>query len=411
MTRMSSDRPNAMLVFFHCGTNNGYSITMWEHVFWQMALNVVGSPQRIHFAYSTMDNGWPKNLEQGANVIQFDSRDGRPESLAKIADYIRKHNIDIAMGFDQPVWRPAYKTLRAAGIKSFLSYWGAPMSSLNHGWKLLAKKIEVSLSRYQPDFYIFQNKGMSDTATHGRGVPASHSIICPSGVNTDRYRPDDSKPFYAHEALGIPRERRIVHYSGHMEVRKGIHVIMGAAKELVEKRGRKDVHFVLVGNKDGVEKPFLELLKDSPALGHVTFGGYRADVNDLLRSAYLGVIATTGWDSFPVSGMEMAATGLPMIVSNLPGVNEMVVPGVTGERFEPGNPVALADAVVGYIDDPEKRARHARGARDRMVNTMTTQHLIDRLTNICLGAWRGQLDGTKPLPQLFKSPPRPEPAT
>ena len=49
MTRMSSDRPNAMLVFFHCGTNNGYSITMWEHVFWQMALNVVGSPQRIHF--------------------------------------------------------------------------------------------------------------------------------------------------------------------------------------------------------------------------------------------------------------------------------------------------------------------------------------------------------------------------
>jgi len=42
---------------------------------------------------------------------------------------------------------------------------------------------------------------------------------------------------------------------------------------------------------------------------------------------------------------------------------------------------------------------------------MTTQHLIDRLTNICLGAWRGQLDGTKPLPQLFKSPPRPEPAT
>jgi glycogen(starch) synthase len=109
--------------------------------------------------------------------------------------------------------------------------------------------------------------------------------------------------------------------------------------------------------------------------------------------------------------MEMAATGLPMIVSNLPGVNEMVVPGVTGERFEPGNSAALADAVVGYIDDPEKRARHARGARERMVSTMTTQHLIDRLTNICLGAWRGELDGTKPLPQLFRTPPRPEPAT
>jgi hypothetical protein len=230
---MSADRPKAMLVFFHCGTNNGYSITMWEHIFWQMALNVVGDASRIHFAYVNMDNGWPKNLEKGANVLQFDSRDGSAESLARIREYIARHGIDIALGFDQPVWRPAYKTLRQAGVRTFVSYWGAPMSGLHSGLRLLAKKIEVSFSRHQPDFYIFQSQGMADTATRGRGIPPERTIICASGVNTDRYRPGGSDPFHAHTALGIPRDRRIVHYSGHMEVRKGIAVIMYAALELV----------------------------------------------------------------------------------------------------------------------------------------------------------------------------------
>src|SRR5690606_38310206 len=54
---MKTSRPHAMLVFFHCGTNNGYSITMWEDIFWNMALNVVGASERIHFAYATMENG------------------------------------------------------------------------------------------------------------------------------------------------------------------------------------------------------------------------------------------------------------------------------------------------------------------------------------------------------------------
>lgn len=395
---MKTTKPNSILVFFHCGTNNGYSITMWEHVFWKMVMNIVSDASKIHFAYANMDKGWPKNLPADANVLQFDSRDGSRSALKHISDYIRKHSIDIAFGFDQPVWRPAYRALRRAGIKCFLSYWGAPMSSLNSGLKLFAKKLEVKFSLYQPDFYIFQNQGMADTATKGRGILPRRTIICPSGVDTERYVPANGACFYAHDQLGIPRERRIVHYSGHMERRKGIHVIMAAAIELVEKRDRRDVHFVLVGNKDGVEQPYLEMLAASPARMHVTFGGYRPDVRELLQSAYLGVIATTGWDSFPVSGMEMVATGLPMLVSDLPGVNELVIPDVTGRHFQAGDAIALANAIEAYLDAPELRAEHSHAARARMVNGMTTNHLIDRLTNITHGAWYGQLDGTKPLP-------------
>ncbi|MCK7577972.1 MAG: hypothetical protein MZV65_20880 [Chromatiales bacterium] len=106
-------------------------------------MNIVNDATKIHFAYTNMDKGWPKNLPADANVLQFDSRDGSRKAQEHITDYVRKHSIDVAFGFDQPVWRPAYRTLRRAGITCFLSYWGAPISSLNSGLKLLAKKLEV----------------------------------------------------------------------------------------------------------------------------------------------------------------------------------------------------------------------------------------------------------------------------
>lgn len=402
---MKTSRPHAMLVFFHCGTNNGYSITMWEDIFWNMALNVVGASERIHFAYATMENGWPKNLEPGTNVLQFDSHARDPASLEAIREYIQRNRIDIAFGFDQPVRRPAYRTLRQAGIRTFLSYLGAPVSSLNTGLILLAKKLEVRLSRHQPDFYIFQSRGMAQTATHGRGIPPKRTIVCPSGVDADRYRPGDEAPWYAHDAMGIPRDRHIVFYAGHMERRKGVDVIMQAAIELIEQRGRRDVHFLLVGNHDGLEEPYLRMLTTSPARDHVTFGGYRADVPALLRSAWLGVIASTGWDSFPLSGLEMAASGLPVIVSDIPGLNEVVVPGVTGELFPPGNAAALADAIERYLMQPALRTQHSVSARARIVGSLTTRHVIERLTRIVLGAHARTLDGRKPLYDDFTRGP------
>ena len=128
---------------------------------------------------------------------------------------MRTHRIDVALGFDQPIRRPGYAALRAGGVRTFVSYWGAPMSSVNHGLMLAFKRLEVLLSsRSGPDHYVFESVAMRRSAVSGRGIPNAKTSVTSLGVDTERFRPAEQPTWYAHDAFGIPRDRRIVYYSG-----------------------------------------------------------------------------------------------------------------------------------------------------------------------------------------------------
>lgn len=371
----------AILVFFHCGANTGYAIAPLERAFLRMARNLVHDDRRIHFAYVNLDKGFPNTLPPDfVNVIAFDPLDGSPAALARIGDYIRAHGIDVAFGFDQAVAQPSYATLRRAGIRALISYWGAPMSAANSGAKLWLKRLEVALRRHKPDHYIFESQAMARSATHGRGIAARDVSVVYLGVDAERYRPAPSPSDYAYTAFNIPRERRIVFFSGHMEERKGVHILVRAAVELVARTGRRDVHFLILGNQPGEDARFAPLYRDTAAADAVTFGGYRDDIPAILPSCYCGAIASTGWDSFTMSSLEMAASGLPLVVSRLQGLVETVDDARTGFLFTPGDPRDLAAKLTVLLDDPARRAVMGAAARERILQRFTIERQVAALT-------------------------------
>lgn len=365
-----------MLIFFHCESNPGYAAASHELSFYKMARRLVGSSENIHFSYRTLEDGLSPTLPKDlVNVIHFDAESRDPEHLRAIEDYVRRHNIKIAFGFDQPVRRPSHRYLRRGGVKHIVSYWGAPMSSINHGLKLALKKVYVRLFPHRPDHFIFQSEGMRFTATHGQGIPLRCTSVVRTGIDTERFSPPRGKDYYAHDEFGIPRERRIVFFSGHMEDRKGVDVIVRTAVHMVENLGRRDVHFLLLGNRNGQEKNFLPLYRKSPAADFITFGGYRNDVPRLLKSCSIGQIASTVWDSFPMSSIEMAACGLPLVVSDLPGLREAVTPD-TGFRYPVGNHEAAAEHLVTLLDDELLRQRMGGMGRQRVLESFSVAQQI-----------------------------------
>lgn len=357
-----------MMVLFHCESNPGYAASSHEHTFLEVAKHFVDGMDKVHYAYANLDGGMTPSLPSNlTNVIQMDTQWSDPTRLEEIEDYIRKHNITRLLGFDQPVSRPAYQALRRGGVETFVSYWGAPMSSINSGLKLILKKLEVSARRHGPDHYIFQSDGMRDTAVNGRGIPASKTSIVKTGIDTDNYAPDPAKQYYAHQCFEIPKNRKIVVFSGHMERRKGVHVILQAAKVLVQDMGYKDVQFLILGNRPGEKEGFSEYLQDPEVNQHITFGGYRNDVPDLLKSCSIGMIASTEWDSFPMSSLEMAATELPLVVSDLPGLNEAITEQ-TGMKFPVSNPVAAAEALHTLLISDNLLTLMGTHGRKRVLN-------------------------------------------
>lgn len=368
----------------HCGANTGYAIAPLEETFCHTALAVTGGdPERVHFTYPSLDNGSPRNLPDDVrNVCQFDARSRDPETLRMMADYVREHRIKAALGFDIPVTAPALAHLRAAGLRCLVSYWGAPMSSFNHGPRLWLKRLEVRMRRHQPDHYVFESEAMRRTATHGRGIPRRATSVVHLGIDTNRFAAAPKNPHYAHEVFDIPAGRRIVFYAGHMEPRKGVHVILRAARDLVVRQGRDDVHFLFVGNRPGEEDALIDIVRGTRAENHVTFGGYRGDIPELLGTSHIGVIASTGWDSFPRSAVEMAAAGLPMVVSRLQGLVETIEDTRTGFLFEPGDYRGLANRVAALLDDPARHASFARRARERAVAEFSRERQLEALTDV-----------------------------
>lgn len=376
-------KPKGILVYYHCNTNTGYAIGRHEIDFYKMACLLTGDASKVHLGYTSTASGMPSYIAKNYydNVIEFDSMSVDKNELNKVLNYIKSNNIDVAFGFDQPVKCPAYSVMRKAGIKLLVSYWGAPMSSIFNKAKLLLKKIDVMLAYNKPDHFIFQSNAMADSAIYGRGISQKHVSVIHNAVDTNLFKPDTNFAYYAHQTLNIPRDRKIVYYSGHMEERKGVHIIIEAANELVRNKNRKDVHFIFLGNIDGQEKRFAPMYVGSETENFITFCGYRNDINQLLSSSYMGVIASTGWDSFTMSSMEIASSGLPLIVSNLQGLTETVIDGVTGYVFPAGDSISLANKVEALLDDPDLQVKMGSAGRQRVIERFSLENHINNLVS------------------------------
>jgi glycosyltransferase involved in cell wall biosynthesis len=98
----------------------------------------------------------------------------------------------------------------------------------------------------------------------------------------------------------------------------------------------------------------------------VEWAGHVDDVRNVWRRAHIAVLASQGGEGIPMSLMEAAACGRPMIATDVPGCREIVVPGETGLLVAPGNIDALADALDRMIGDAELRKKCGEAARLRV---------------------------------------------
>jgi len=305
-----------------------------------------------------------------------------PEQLASLESWLVRNRITTIFGLDLPVSSAAYSVMRRAGVRCIISYWGAPMSGINHGPTLMLKRLQIAATRYGPDHYIFESEAMRATAVAGRGIAAAATSVVPTGIDHTRFRPDPAKTSYAHDTFGIPADRKIVIYSGHFESRKGVAVLIECIRHLVSERNADHLHFLLCGHRGAEADVFKARVQGSAAEQFVTFAGYRPDILPLYQSAWAGCIASTGWDSFPMSALEMQASGLPIFVSALQGIPETIDEGRTGVSFPPGDHVTLAQQLLELAADNGRHAAMSQQATEWIAHRFTREHQRHALVEV-----------------------------
>jgi glycosyltransferase involved in cell wall biosynthesis len=375
-----TSRDHGFGIIFPHAAGAGFAMRTLEQAFRQLGETLAQSAKNVHVIFgeaSSLDT----ELRDGP-VETFAWGSQTPEALERLASWIQRHRIETIFGLDLPVSSGAYPIMRRAGVRGIVSYWGAPMSSINHGAKLLAKRWQVAMAADGPDHYIFESEAMRATAVAGRGIPASATSVVPTGIDHMRFCPSASPSSHAHAAFGIPTDRHIVIYSGHFEARKGVAVLIECARHLVLDHQCTQLHFLLCGNRGNEADVFAQRLRGTPAEEFVTFAGYRSDIVQLYQSAWVGCIASTGWDSFPMSALEMQAAGLPIFVSALQGIPETIDNGRTGFSFPPGDHVTLARRLLDLAADEPARTAMSRQATDWISNGFTREHQYRSLLEV-----------------------------
>jgi glycosyltransferase involved in cell wall biosynthesis len=363
----------ASLFVFHCCPNTGYAIAPLEKLFYEAGLDLAGEDSRhVHFGYPSLGIGPPTNLPAGfANFVEFDTRVTNPRHFQSLTEYVKKNGVRFALFFDvQPV-HPVFRWLRRAGVGTILAYHGAPISGRMPSWKLMLKKMQVNFSRSKVDGLIFESQAMADLAISGRGVPRHMIDIVPLGVDIDLFHPGQSD--YVYEVTGLPRDRKVVIYVGHMEERKGVRTLIEGAIELLARRKRRDVCFLIFGNREGESKRFEEMYAGLGIKELICFGGYRQDLAKIYRGCFCGIIPSTGWDSFPRSAIEMAASGLPVVASRLQGLQEAVLDGETGVLYPPGDAQALAGCLEALLNQEDSARQYGQRGRKRCENELNLE--------------------------------------
>jgi glycosyltransferase involved in cell wall biosynthesis len=122
-----------------------------------------------------------------------------------------------------------------------------------------------------------------------------------------------------------------------------------------------EAELVLVG--DGDSRPAMQTLaRDLGIRERVHFLGRRADVPELLKLADLYVQASN-FEGFGVAAVEAMSAGLPVIATDVPGLNE-VVKG-TGVLVPSRDEEALAGAIRQVLQSEQTRQRMAAASRER----------------------------------------------
>lgn len=98
----------------------------------------------------------------------------------------------------------------------------------------------------------------------------------------------------------------------------------------------------------------------------VRFTGFRTDVPNLMAGMDVVVLASTGFESLPTVLIEAMALGRPVVATGVGGVEEIVRDNETGLIVAPGDPRALAQAILRLIA-PEGAMLGAKGQADARI--------------------------------------------
>lgn len=197
--------------------------------------------------------------------------------------------------------------------------------------------------------------------------------VIPNGIDLDKFdnftKDLDFRRRYAKD------NEKIILTMGRMVNEKGIqHLICAMPKILNE---YNDAKLVVAG-----KGPMLEELKDIAyriGIAHkVYFTGYLSgdDVQKMYKNVDVAVFPST-YEPFGIVALESMLAGIPTVVSDVGGLDEIVKHGLTGLKSYAGNSNSIADSVLAILKDNNLAEKLSKNGQNEVLNNYSWEQIAE----------------------------------
>ncbi len=329
-------------------------------------VRVIAAAQDPHeFTFGTDMMAWTLAMGHAMTRAGLSLKDWTPD-VVHAHDWLVAHPaIALAEFFDCPI----VSTIHATEAGRHSGWVSGRVSRQVHA-------LESWLVR-ESDSLITCSASMREEITTLFGPGLSEITVIPNGIDTEGW------PFAKRRRRTGPAE---LLYFGRLEYEKGVHDAIAALPRI--RRTHPGTTLTIAG--DGTQLDFLvEQARKHKVLKATAFIG-RVDHQGLLRLLHRAdaAVLPSHYEPFGIVALEAAATGTPLVTSDVGGLGEAVIDGHTGVSCPPRDVAALAAAVRTVLDGPAAAQQRAVAARERLTSDFSWPTVAENTAQVYLAAKR-----------------------
>ena len=182
--------------------------------------------------------------------------------------------------------------------------------------------------------------------------------------------------------LKIEQTAPVVGFVGQLDERKGIHTLLQAFEQVHAKVPSAVLVFVGEGPLDSYIRDWCHQHRLDSSVRLV---GFRDDIPEVMKNIDMLVLPSL-WEGFGIVLIEAMAAAKACVTTNVSSMPEIVMDGETGLVVPVSDPVALADAVIRLLTNPELLIKCGERGRQRVLEMFTLSRKVDELESLFMGA-------------------------
>ncbi len=181
-------------------------------------------------------------------------------------------------------------------------------------------------------------------------------VILGSGVNTDKFKPSV-------EEIPTNQSKIKIIFLSRMLWVKGVKYLIDAVRILKSRSLEFELNLVGqpdLGNPDSIPYETLESWEKN---GLINYKGFINDPIKIIQSADVVVLPTYLREGVPLSLIESASCGKPIVTTDVPGCREIVIDGLNGFLIPPKDTIALSESLEKLIINEPLRKKFGEESR------------------------------------------------